>query len=116
MQEFLPRELRDGLEAARRRAAGRRPRLRVQIGPSAYPVLRLCAEGMALDAARVPQLRGRVDVYDGGRHLYQALIVATAIEQGELICGFKRLTPAQDGPALDYCRDGGAPAGLLPPG
>ncbi|MBD3763380.1 MAG: hypothetical protein IE927_01210 [Rhodobacterales bacterium] len=114
MLEFLTQELREGFEAARRRAAGRKSRLRVQIGPAAYPVLRLWEDGMALDAARVPQLRGRVDVYDGGRHLYQALIVATTVDQGELICGFKRLTPAQDGPALDYCRDEGASAGLLP--
>ena len=113
MLEFLPKEVREGLEAARRRDRTRKSRLRVQLGEAVFPVLRLWDEGFALDAERTPKLRGLVDVYDGTRHLCQCLIVASTIENGELICEFKRSTPAEDRPALDFWRDENAPVGYL---
>lgn len=113
MLEFLPKEVREGLEAARKRDRTRKSRLRVQLGEAVFPVLRLWDEGFALDADRTPRLRGLVDVYDGTRHLCQCLIVASTIENGELICEFKRSTPAEDGPALDFWRDENAPVGYL---
>jgi hypothetical protein len=113
MLEFLPKEVRDGLEAARKRERSRKTRLRVQLGEAVFPVLRLWEDGFALDADRAPRLRGLVDVYDGSRHICQCLIVASSIENGELICDFKRSTLAEDRPALDFWRDENAPVGYL---
>ncbi|MCB6177685.1 hypothetical protein LHP98_06025 [Rhodobacter sp. Har01] len=115
MLEFLPQEVRAGLEAARKREERKRSRMRVQVGPEIYPILRFWQDGFALDAKAVPApLRGLVDVYDGSRHVFQCLIVASANENGELICDFKRLTAVTDRPALDYLRDENAPVGYLP--
>jgi len=113
MSEFLPKEVRDGMEAARKRDLGRKTRLRVEVGEAVFPVLRLGDGGFALDADRAPRLRGLVDVYDGSRHICQCLIIASGIENGELVCDFKRATLAQDRPALDFWRDEHAPVGYL---
>lgn len=113
MLEYLPPYVREGLEAARKRDMKRRSRLRVQLGEAAFPILHLWENGFALDAERAPHLRGLVDIYDGTRHICQALIVASASENGELICEFKRVTNVSDGPALDYWRDENAPTGFL---
>lgn len=116
MLEFLPKDVRDGLEAARRRAERRRSRLHVQIGDAVFPVLRMWDRGFALDAARVTRLPGLVDLYDGPRHLGQYLIVATVEQNGELICDYKHATPARDRPALDFWQEKDQPAGYLPKG
>lgn len=114
MLEFLPQDVREGLEAARRREARRRSRLRVQVGDAVFPVLRLWDDGMTLDAGLAPHLRGLVDIYDGARHLYQALIIASTEDAFEIRCDFKRMTPTHDRPPLDFWQDENAPVGLLP--
>jgi len=114
MLEFLPKEVREGLEAARTRDRKKRSRLRVQVGEAVFPVLRFWQDGFALDAAFAPKLRGLVDVYDGSRHVFQCLIVASTEDNGELVCDFKRSTPVTDKAALDFCRDETAPVGYLP--
>lgn len=115
MLEYLPKEVRDGLEAARLRDLRKRAKLRVQVGEAVFPVLRFWQDGFALDAALSPaQLRGLVDIYDGPRHVFECLIVASALENGELICDFKRATPVSDRAALDYFRAEDAPVGYLP--
>ena len=114
MLEFLPQDVRDGLDAAQRRASKRRSRLRVQVGEAVYPILRLHEEGMVIDAGMAPHMRGLVDIYDGSRHLCQALIVASTVENGALVCDFKRSTLVVDRPALDFWRDENAPVALLP--
>lgn len=114
MLEFLPKEVRDGLEAARKRDHKRRSRLRVQVGAAVFPVLRFWDEGFALDAGLTPNLRGLVDVYDGARHIFQCLIVASSVENGELVCDFKRSTMVSDRSPLDFWRDENAPVALLP--
>ena len=113
--EFLPNEVREGLEAARKKDLRRKARLRVQVGDAVFPVLRFWDHGFALDADLSPgKLRGLVDVYDGSRHVFQCLIVASGIENGELVCDFKRATAVSDRAALDfYCEDD-APVGYLP--
>lgn len=115
MLEFLPQEVRDGLEAAQKRAQRRKSRLRAQVGDAVFPVLRFWDDGMALDAGFVPHLRGHVDVFDGARHLFRCLIVASTVENGELLCDFKRSTPVASGPPLDFWKDENAPVGYLPP-
>lgn len=113
MLEFLPQELREGFALAQSRRA-RRSRLRVQLGEAVFPVLSLSEEAMVLDAAKVPRLRGMVDVYDGARHILQGLIVAAQIENGRLVCTFKRSNRVSETPPLDYPRDENAPPGYLP--
>jgi len=116
MLEFLPKEVREGLDAARKHDPRRRSRLRVQVGETVFPVLRLSEDEMQLDASLTPHLRGLVDLFDGSRHIAQCLIVASTSEGGVLICGFKRSTNVTKGPALDYWRDENAPVALLPKG
>ena len=114
MLEFLPKEIREGLEAARKRDLKRKSRLRVQVGGAVFPILRFWDEGFALDASLTPHLRGLVDVFDGANHIFQCLIVASVEDNGELVCEFKRATPVSSGPALDFWRDENAPVGYLP--
>lgn len=114
MLEFFSKELREGFELARKRQEARKTRLRVQIGSEVYPILRIWDDGMAMDAGQLLHLRGLVDVYDGARHLSQCLIVASTVENGQLICDFKRSTPVTDKPPLDFWRDENAPVGYLP--
>ena len=114
MLEFLPKEVREGLEAARKRDLKRKSRLRVQVGDAVYPVLRLWDNGFALDADFSPgKLRGLVDVFDGSRHVFQCLIMASSIDDGELVCDFKRATAVSDRAAADYWRGENTPAGYL---
>lgn len=114
MFEFLSKEVRAGLEEARKRAERRKSRLRVHAGADIYPILRFWDDGFALDAADVAQLRGLVDIYDGARHLYTSLIVASDVAGGELICEMKRSTPAAEQPLADWVRDETAPVALIP--
>ena len=114
MLEFLPKEVRDGLETARKRDQKRRSRLRVQVGEAVFPVIKLTEDEMLLDASLTPHLRGLVDVFDGARHIAQCLIIASTTENGVLVCGFKRSTNVTAAPALDYWRDENAPVALLP--
>lgn len=111
--EILPKELlaalRDGEAAGKRR----RSRLRVVAGEHSYVVLRRWKGGFALDAAGVAQLRGLVELHEGGRHMATCLIVASAIEAGELICTAKRETAVRDRAALDFVRDEAAPMAFL---
>jgi hypothetical protein len=112
--EILPKELLTKLRAAQDKAERRRSRLRVVAGGQSYTVLRRWKGGLALDAAQVSQLRGLVALHDGGRHLATCLIVASAIEDGELICSIKSEIAVRDRAALDFVRDEAAPVGYLP--
>jgi hypothetical protein len=114
MLEFLPQDLRDGLDAARARENRRKSRLRLQVGEAVFPVLRLWDDGLALDATLTPHLRGHVDVYDGARHVMQCLIIASTVENGVLMCDFKRSTVVADRAPLDFWKDENAPVGFLP--
>lgn len=114
MFEFMPKEIAEGLAQAQMRLLKRRARLRVHVGDAVYPVLRCWDSGFSLDAAQVPHLRGLVDLHDGGRHVFQCLIIASAVEQGELICGFKRATAVTDRPPRDYWPGEQRPLAFLP--
>jgi len=114
MSEFLPKEVREGLEAARKAQKSKSSRLRVHAGDDIFPILRFWDGGFALDADTAPHLRGLVDLYNGGQHLYQCLIMASSEESGEMIYEFKRNTAAVDKAPLDFYRDEAAPVALLP--
>lgn len=115
MLEHLPAEIRESLKLARKEDQRRRSRLRAHVGDEVYPVLRLWEGGFALDAASDPQLRGVVDIYDGARHLYRALIVASTEDnaEGEVICEFKLNTAVVDTPPRDFVQPENTPAGLI---
>lgn len=113
MLEFLPKEVRDGLEAARKKDLKKRSRLRVRVDDEVFPILRLWDSGFALDAERAPQLRGLVDLYDGARHLYQCLIIASEEDDGLMKYEFKWKVDAQDDVPLDFAREEHAPVALI---
>lgn len=113
MTTFLPKDVQDGLDAARRASLRKASRLRVRAGDDLYPVLSLWRDGFAVEADSVPPLRGLVDLFDGAHHLYQCLIVASEEERGEMRYEFKRSTQAQDKAPLDFYRDPAAPIALL---
>lgn len=113
MSDLLPKYVREGLEAARKRDLRRKSRLKVKVGDQTFTILRYWDEGFALDVEDAPHLRGLVDVYDGGRHLSQCLIVASEEEAGEMVYEFKRETMVANAAPLDYDRDEHAPIALI---
>lgn len=113
MSTYYSEEVRTGLEAARLAALKKVSRLRVLADEGFHPVLRMWRDGFSVEAATVPPLRGLVDLYDGSRHLYQCLVVATGLEGGEMRYEFKRSTIADDHVPLDFYREPEAPVGLL---
>lgn len=113
MSAYFSKEVLEGLEMARKRALKKKSRLRVMVGDAAFAVLDLRDSGFALDIHDAPKLRGLVDLYDGTRHLYQCLIVASEEEGTLMRYEFKRSTPATDRAALDFARDENAPVALI---
>lgn len=113
MFAFLPKEVLEGLEQARKRAQQKSSLLRVKVGDAFYPILKFENDGFTMDAETAPKLRGLVDIFHGGQHLYQCLIVATELENGGIRYEFKRNTQAVDKAPLDFYRDPEAPIALL---
>jgi len=110
----MSKEVREGLEQARRVRNARKSRLRVQIGEDIFPILRFSEKSFAVDAEDAPHMRGLVDIYDGARHKYQALIVASSFDGHAMVYEFKRNTVAAETAPLDFERDEGAPVALIP--
>ncbi len=113
MSEYLPKDVRDGLELARKQKLRKKSRMRVKAGDQVFTILRYWDRGFALDADDVPHLRGLVDVYDGARHMSQCLIVASEEDAGEMVYEFKRATPHSEIAPLDYEIAENAPIALL---
>lgn len=113
MLEFLPKEVREGLDAARKRDLKKKSRLRIRVNEEVFPVLKFWDTGFALDSERAPHLRGLVDLYDGSRHLYQCLIIASEEDEGQMKYEFKRKAEAHDNAPLDFAREENAPVGLI---
>ncbi len=113
MLEFLPKDVREGLDTARKRKLKSQSRLKVRVGTKEFPLLRYWDEGFALDRDDAPSLRGLVDVYNGAQHVSQCLIIASSEEAGEMIYDFKRVTLASNNAPLDYVRAANAPVGLI---
>ena len=113
MSEYLSKDVRRGLELARKEGQRKKSRLKVRIGDRDFTILRYWDGGFALDADDAPHLRGRVAVYEGARHVSECLIVASAEEAGEMVYEFKRETRVCDSAPRDYARDEGAPVALI---
>ncbi len=116
MSEYLPRDVREGLEKARKDRLRKRSRLRVKAGGHTFTILRSWDTGFALDSDDATQLRGLVDLFDGSRHLSQCLIVASSEDSGETHYEYKRATTVSDHAALDYSKDDNAPVALISKG
>jgi len=115
MSTYVSKEISAELDAARIAALKKASRLRVEMGDKTYRVLRLWRDGFTVESDTTPRLRGLVDIYDGARHLYQCLIIATDAEGPETRYEFKRSTAHSETAPLDYARDPDAPIALLGP-
>ena len=113
MSDYLPKEVREGLEAARKLKLRKQSRLRVRAGDRTFTILRSWNDGFSLDSEDAGRLRGHVDLYDGARHLSRALIVASVEDEGETVYEYKRATAVSDRAALDYSKDDEAPVALI---
>ena len=113
MTTYVPPEVQAGLDAARKKDRKRKNKLRVETDGRSFRVLRFQDDGFTLDIEDAPHLRGLVDLYDGGRHFLQCLIVASAEEEGEMRYEFKRATQATDKPPVDFEQSEFVPAGLI---
>jgi hypothetical protein len=116
MSEFMPEHILRELADARRSARRKRATRVVHVGDEAYPILEMTEDGFSVEADTAPKLRGFIDIYDGPRHLYQALIVASE-QAGDLMrYEFKRNTAATGSAPVDFERPDDRPTGLLPSG
>ena len=113
MSTFMSKDLQNAFDAAQHRALKKRSRLRAHIGDEIIDILRFDENTFSVSAEDTDRLRGLVDIFDGGRHLYQALIVTSRDDGAERIFEFKRNTMASDRAALDYFLDPDAPVGLI---
>lgn len=113
MLESLPQSIQDELRIAHAKSAKKRQRLRVEANGESHAIVRMLPEGFVVDRGTAPNLRGLVDIYDGGRHLSQCLIVASASDGHRIQYDFKRNTSATDGAPLDFERAENAPIALL---
>lgn len=113
MTTFLSAEVAEGLRAAQKKSVLKSSRLRIHAGGDIIKVLSFRDGGFTVDLESAPKLRGLVDIYDGGKHLYQCLIVAAAEQGDEMSYDFKRNTMANDAVPLDFERDVHAPIALL---
>jgi len=105
MLEFLPQDVKDGLDAARRDARRPSTRMRIKVGGHSFTLLRSWEKGFSIKASEAPPLRGHVDLYDGARHVGCCLIVACGQDGDEMIYEFKRNTPVSDRAPLDFAPD-----------
>ena len=113
MVGHMPKEVREGLDAARKQAQRTARRMRIEVGGQSFTILRYWNTGFAVDAEAAPNLRGLADLYEGSRHVAHCLIVACGEEAGEMVYEFKRNTATLDGPPADFVRDDAAPSGYL---
>ena len=113
MSTYLPKDVLAGLAEAKTATLRKKSRMWVEFDGNMYPVLRMWERGFAMDANAAPALRGFVDVFEGGEHKSQCLIIASNEENGELQFEFKRYSSAQERPPLDYAKRHDAPIALI---
>lgn len=114
MSSFLSQSVQDELVLAQKLARRRKATRAVHVGDEAYPIYEMTGAGFAVDADDAPRLRGFIDIFEGSRHLYQALIVASAQDGDVMRYEFKRNTATATQPPADFEREVPATAGLLP--
>ena len=115
MTDHLPAAVLEGLKEARRASLHRNDRLCVHDGDEVFRIRRFWSSGLSVDRRHGEKLRGRVEIFDGARHLYQCLIENARTEGEEIVFDFKWLHPVADQPAADFVRPSEAPAILISP-
>jgi len=113
VSEYLPKDIREQLRAALSKTRRARATRTVHVGDEAFAILEMGEDGFAVDFDATPRLRGLIDIYEGPRHLYQALIVAAARHGDTMHYDFKRNTAATLTPPVDFELSETRPAGLL---
>lgn len=113
MNDILPEAVRLGLEKARKTAIKREGRLCVHDGENVYRIHKFWDGGFSIDADTGDKLRGRVEIYDGARHLYQCLIVSSEVDGDLRIFEFKWLHAVADKAPVDFALPDFVPAGLI---
>ncbi|MEM7722873.1 MAG: hypothetical protein AAF376_10900 [Pseudomonadota bacterium] len=113
MSSFLPKSIRDELATAQKRSRRRQATRAVHVGDEAFAILDYSEDGFSVDVEETPRLRGFIDIYDGPRHLYQALIVASARQGDVMRYEFKRNTAATTTAPVDFERPDDQPIALL---
>lgn len=113
MTTYLPPEVQQGLDEARKRALKKSHRLRVQAGDESFRVLEAWDDGFALELAVADHLRGMVDLYDGPTLLSQCLIVASEEEGDMMRFEYKRMTEATGEQPVDFEKPDDAPVALI---
>ena len=114
MTDHLSKEIRAGLDEARRHRPRKAPRMTVRTGGQAFTILRHWDRGFTLAVADAPGLRGLVDLYEGGRHVCQALVVTSREEAGERVFEFKFANRVTETAPSPDCVRGPDPAPLPP--
>ncbi len=113
MNDILPEAVRQGLEQARKAALHRNDRLSVHDGEDVFRILRFWDSGMSVAAKHAGKLRGRVEIYDGARHLYQCLLENGHAEGDEMVFDFKWLNPVTASAPVDFELPEFTPAALI---
>ena len=103
MSTFLSEDILNRLTGTRHRKS-RGPQLTVRAGGRSWSVVRATARGFVMERGARP-LPGRVDLYDGERHVVQGLAVRGEEADGEIAYEFKwRVAPRPTAP-LDFAMD-----------
>ena len=113
MNDVLPEAVRIGLEKARKSALKSKGRLCVHDGDEVYRIHKLWDGGFSIDADVGDRLRGRVEIFDGARHLYQCLIVGSEVDGDLRVFDFKWLHAVADKAPVDFAQPDFVPSGLL---
>lgn len=116
MTIYLPDTIKEELAMARRDARRLRATRTVHVGEEAYPIFDMTESGFSVDFGDSPKLRGLINIYEGARHLYQALIVASERDGDVMRYEFKRNTAAASHAPLDFEQEAERPIALLPSG
>jgi len=85
----------------------------VEFNKNRYPVLQLKKCGFCVEATKAPIIRGLLDLYYGGKHLKQYLIVASKEENGIVYFEYKRNTNTQTSTPKDFYQET-SPVALIP--
>jgi len=113
MSTYMSQEVLEGLSQASLKKARKASRMRVQAGDHVFPILKLTDENFSLDSSEAPKLRGYVDILDGTRLKFRALILASSEEANQTVFEFKQATNVAGGPALDFEKNSDAPVGYI---
>ena len=113
MDTFLSPEIKAGIHAAQDKAIRTSGRLSVHVGDVVHRIEKLFETGFEISLTHDPKLRGSIDIYDGPKHLFQALIIYSEADGDVMRYEFKRIKQAVDQAPIDFERKKEAPIALL---